>query len=467
MKKLKLSGKDIRRVGIRHPEAISIAKNELQKHYKHSSKKEVQGVLKEVLNAPESFLKDEKLSKIAQKLYQPPKQEKPKQQSVDLQEEGTFEIFGKDFIDSSALEQMYTAMKLPVAVKGAIMPDAHQGYGLPIGGVLATKNTVLPFGVGIDIGCRMALSIYPLESRVINRDVKNLKNILMENTRFGRAEFKESKEHPLFERSEFKEISFLKSLRKKTFEQLGTSGHGNHFVDIGILEISGKNTLSGVEPGSYLAVLSHSGSRGLGAEIARHYTSLAREKLNLPKGAKQLIWFDLDSEEGQEYWKAMNLAGDYSAANHDFIHKKLSKALGEQPLRRIENHHNYAWREKAKDGSTWIVHRKGATPAGRGDIGVIPGSMASPAFVVRGKGLGSSLNSAAHGAGRVMSRTKAKKTYTEKQLKKVLSDKGIELIGGSPDEAPMVYKDIHKVMELQQDMVEIVATFYPKIVRME
>lgn len=469
MKKLKLSGKDIRRAGIKDSEVISVVKNVMQKHYKHSSKAEVQEILQDIAENPKSYLNDDKLSKIAEKLYQPPEDhpKKQKPQVVNLQEEKSFEIFGEDFIEPSALEQMHTAMQLPVSLKGAVMPDAHQGYGLPIGGVLATKNAVLPFGVGMDIGCRMAMSIYPMEGRTIKRDSKKLKNILMENTRFGRAEFGESKDHPVLERKEFKDISFLKGLQKKAYDQLGTSGHGNHFVDIGIVEITPENSLSGVAPGDYLAVLSHSGSRGMGAEIARHYTAVARQKLDLPKGARQLAWLSLDSEEGQEYWKAMNLAGDYSAANHDFIHKKIARALGEQPLRRIENHHNFAWIETAEDGSEWVVHRKGATPANKGDFGIIPGSMAAPAFIVRGKGYEPSINSAAHGAGRVMSRSKAKKTYTEKQVKRVLKDKGIELLGGGLDEAPMVYKDINKVMELQQEMVEVVATFYPKIVRME
>ena len=469
MKKLKLSGKDIRRVGIKDSEAISVIKNEMQKHYKHSSKKEVQEILEEILEKPQKFLNHDKLSKIAEKLYRPPEEERPSQkpQTVDLGGEKPFEIFGEDFIEPSALDQMHTAMKLPISLKGAVMPDAHQGYGLPIGGVLAAKNAVLPFGVGMDIGCRMAMSIYPMEGRMINRESKKLKNILTENTRFGRAEFEESKDHPILERSEFKDISFLKSLQKKAYDQLGTSGHGNHFVDIGILEITPENDLPGFQPGTYMAILSHSGSRGMGAEIARHYTSVARKKLDLPKGARQLAWLTLDSEEGQEYWKAMTLAGDYSAANHDYIHRKLAKTLGEQPLKRIENHHNFAWKERAEDGSQWVVHRKGATPAAKGDLGIIPGSMASPAFIVRGKGYGPSINSAAHGAGRVMSRSQAKKTYTEKQVKRVLKDKGIQLIGGGLDEAPMVYKDIHKVMELQHDMVEVVATFHPKIVRME
>ena len=174
-----------------------------------------------------------------------------------------------------------------------------------------------------------------------------------------------------------------------------------------------------------------------------------------------------DSQEGQEYWMAMQLAGDYSHTNHRIIHKRLAKAFGEKPLAIIENHHNFAWKEKLADGSELVVHRKGATPAGIGNIGIIPGTMASPAYIVAGKGNEESLQSAAHGAGRLMSRNQAKKTFTESQLKKYLGEQGVELLGGGIDESPFVYKDIDEVMNSQKDLVEVLGVFYPKIVRME
>jgi tRNA-splicing ligase RtcB len=179
-----------------------------------------------------------------------------------------------------------------------------------------------------------------------------------------------------------------------------------------------------------------------------------------------LAWLDLQTEEGQEYWIAMNLAGDYAAANHHQIHKKMAKSLGLKPLIMIENHHNFAWEGNLADGTPAIIHRKGATPASKGDLGIIPGSMAHAGFVVKGKGSNGAIYSASHGAGRAMSRSQALRNITKQDIKKVLADKGVTLIGGDIDEAPMAYKDIFKVIEYQSDLVEILAKFVPKIVRM-
>jgi len=140
--------------------------------------------------------------------------------------------------------------------------------------------------------------------------------------------------------------------------------------------------------------------------------------------------------------------------------------LRETPLAMIENHHNFAWKEKDAAGNDVIVHRKGATPAARDVLGIIPGSMATPGFIVRGKGVPASINSASHGAGRTMSRTKAKQTIQPAQVNQALKDAGVELIGSGLDEAPMAYKDIHQVMDAQKDLIEVLGTFTPKIVRM-
>jgi tRNA-splicing ligase RtcB len=173
----------------------------------------------------------------------------------------------------------------------------------------------------------------------------------------------------------------------------------------------------------------------------------------------------MDSEEGQEYWLAMELMGRYAAANHELIHRAIAKNLKVDVLLDIENHHNFAWKEKY-DNKEVIVHRKGATPAGLGDIGIIPGSMATPGYVIRGKGNELSLNSASHGAGRKMSRTKAKRLFTWHEAKKFLADKGVNLISAGLDEVPMAYKDIEEVMTAQSDLVERIARFDPKMVRM-
>jgi tRNA-splicing ligase RtcB len=313
----------------------------------------------------------------------------------------------------------------------------------------------------------MCLSVFPFPGNLVYDEKDRLGKILIEETRFGNASFHNMGDHELSERKEFREIAFLRGLKKGFMEQLGTSGHGNHFVDIGIFTLDRAHTSIPAEPGNYLAILSHSGSRNFGAEVCRHYTKVAQDKLGLSGEAGRLAWLDLDSEEGEEYWQAMELAGDYSRANHHILHERLARALGGVPLFRLENHHNYAWKEKLSDGSELIIHRKGATPAGKGDIGIIPGTMASPAFIVTGLGNETSLCSAAHGAGRAISRNKARQQFDQAALSKYLSSSGVYLIGGGTDEAPQAYKDIGQVMDSQKELVEIIAVFHPKIVRME
>jgi tRNA-splicing ligase RtcB len=392
---------------------------------------------------------------------------KPKDNTVQLNTEGkSYRIYGAEALEQGALNQMEIAMKLPVTVAGALMPDAHQGYGLPIGGVLATKNAVIPYGVGVDIGCRMCMTLYDLPITMLDEKKEDLKKMLVNNTKFGQATFKKPKEHEIFERKEFSELSIVREMKDRAWQQIGSSGGGNHFVEFGIVEILNSINEFNLIPGQYVALLSHSGSRGLGANIARHYTKIAMDSCKLPQEAKHLAWLDLNTEAGQEYWLAMNLAGDYASACHHQIHERMTIGLRETPLAMIENHHNFAWKEKDAFGNEIIVHRKGATPAGEGVLGIIPGSMATPGFIVRGKGLAASINSASHGAGRTMSRTKAKQTILQGQVNKLLKQAGVELIGSGLDEAPMAYKDIHQVMEFQKDLVEVLGSFMPKIVRM-
>jgi tRNA-splicing ligase RtcB len=227
----------------------------------------------------------------------------------------------------------------------------------------------------------------------------------------------------------------------------------------------------GLERGDYLALLSHSGSRGAGAEIARHYSALARKlHRELPGELGHLAWLDLSSEAGQEYWAAMELMGRYAAANHELIHEGVVRSLGAGVILDIENHHNFAWRERhtLPDGTTRevIVHRKGATPADRGVLGIVPGSMAAPGYVVRGRGAEGSLRSAAHGAGRRMSRKKAKATFSRADLARALQERGVTLLSAGLDEAPMAYKDIEEVMAAQSGLVDKVARFEPRLVKM-
>jgi tRNA-splicing ligase RtcB len=367
-------------------------------------------------------------------------------------------------LEPGAVQQMLNAVRLPVAVAGALMPDAHQGYGLPIGGVLATENAVIPYGVGVDIACRMKLSVFDLPADAMEPMNDRLVQILQRETLFGAgAGFKKPLEHPVLE-EDWSVTPVTQRLFDKARAQLGTSGSGNHFVEWGVLTLEKPDL--GLEPGRYLALLSHSGSRGAGAQVANHYSRLAMElHPELPQDLRRLAWLDLDSEPGQEYWAAMNLMGQYAAANHAMIHRKVHRALGAELLAGVENHHNFAWKERHGDREL-IVHRKGATPAGEGVLGVIPGSMATPGFVVRGKGSAPSLESASHGAGRVMSRTAAKQQFRWSQIRPVLEERGVQLLSAGIDENPFVYKDIHQVMAQQADLVEVVARFDPKVVRM-
>jgi tRNA-splicing ligase RtcB len=294
-----------------------------------------------------------------------------------------------------------------------------------------------------------------------------LQAILKEHTKFGMNETHAIKaDHEIFSRSEFQDIPLLKSLQSKAYKQLGTSGGGNHFVEFGIVQLDAPLAEWKLEAGSYFCVLSHSGSRGMGANIAKHYTYLATKQCPLPKNVQHLAWLDLNTHDGQEYWLAMNLAGDYAKACHDNIHKRIAKVIGKRIVVTIENHHNFAWKEMV-NGKECIVHRKGATPAHEGTLGIIPGSMTAPGFIVMGKGNSEALNSASHGAGRLFSRAKCKTNFTPSQIKKVLANHEVQLIGGNVDEAPMAYKDIHKVMALQTELVTVLGTFTPKIVRMD
>jgi tRNA-splicing ligase RtcB len=361
---------------------------------------------------------------------------------------------------------MRQACSVPAAAAAALMPDAHVGYGLPIGGVLALEGAVIPYAVGVDIACRMKLSVLDIEASTLDNRFNLYREALEGGTRFGvGAAYETPKDHAVMDQ----DWSITKVTREKkdvAWSQLGTSGSGNHFVEFGVLELTERHDDLQLGAGQYVALLSHSGSRGPGAAVCAKYSSIARALLPRKyEDLAYLAWLPLDSEPGQEYWAAMNLMGDYAAANHDVIHRHVTKLLGARVVAGVENHHNFAWKE-LHDGKELVVHRKGATPAATGTLGVIPGSMASPAFVVRGRGNPQSLNSASHGAGRLMSRKKAKEKYNWKAVRNDLAKKGVRVLAAGADEVPGVYKDIHEVMRQQADLVEIVARFDPKIVKM-
>lgn len=465
MSKLKIAGKELRAIGYPEGPVISIAMDLAQKKFKHQDKKEVLEMLQKVLEAPEAYLEDKILSKIAEQLVPKPDVEGAE---ISLNQNGIgFNVFGSEFIEQGAMHQMYTAAKLPVAVAGALMPDAHSGYGLPIGGVLATDNAVIPYGVGVDIGCRMCLSVFDIAPSEMENREHYFTRELNEATLFGSGkQFDHASNHEVMERPEFYEMPLLKNLHGRAWKQLGSSGSGNHFVEFGTVTIEEKDAVLGIDAGVYLGLLSHSGSRALGATIANHYTKIAKEKRRLGGEAANLAWLTLDEEAGMEYWLAMNLAGDYAAACHHIIHEKIAKQLGRRPVRRVENHHNFAWKENW-EGKEVIVHRKGATPAGKDVLGIIPGSMTAAGYIVKGRGETAAVNSAAHGAGRQMSRSKALANITQSAMDQELKKHHVKLIGGGLDEAPFAYKDIETVMRSQQSLVDIVGKFTPRIVKMD
>jgi tRNA-splicing ligase RtcB len=437
--------------------AIEIVKEVIQGG---ASRESVRDTIKAVAQNPKSYVDDATWASLANSLLE---SEIARSKFIPRTEPAPYQRWGSD-MDNESVRQMDNACNLPVSVAGALMPDAHVGYGLPIGGVLATRNSVIPYAVGMDIACRMKLTVLDLPVSAIRGEEGRLRNVIEQATSFGvGGGFRKRKEHPVME-EDWSFSGILRQNKDRASHQLGSSGSGNHFVEFGTLTLD-RDELN-LKAGVYFALLSHSGSRGTGGDVATYYSKLAMQlHPELPKELTHLAWLDLDSEAGREYWQAMELMGRYAAANHYLIHKDIARLLGTRVLLDIENHHNFAWKEN-HFGQEVIVHRKGATPASQGTIGIIPGSMATPGYVVRGKGVPDSMNSASHGAGRRLSRTMTKSSYTWSDGKKFLAEHDVVLISAGRDEVPMGYKDIELVMSAQSDLVEIVARFDPKLVKM-
>lgn len=463
---------------------------------------EIRARLREVLAAPRGFVADAVFGPLARALVPGYglHSTHPVEASRFIPREGPapWRQWGEN-LDAASIEQMVNACQLPVAVAGALMPDAHVGYGLPIGGVLAVDNAVIPYAVGVDIACRMKMTVLDLPVSALKGQIDRLIGAIETETRFGMgATFRQPNEHDVMDDPDWSCSPVTSQQKRKAWDQLGTSGSGNHFVEFGLLTLDRAD--AGLEPGRYVALLSHSGSRGVGAQVAAYYSKVAMDAHpELPKHLKHLAWLDLDSHAGQEYWQAMHLMGRYAAANHAVIHRRITKHLGADVLLDVENHHNFAWEAEREERSAIshqseevsqapraverspadsrppvaksferriIIHRKGATPAGRGVLGIIPGSMASPGYLVRGRGNAASLDSASHGAGRAMSRTAARNRCSWSEAKRLLRERDVHLISAGLDEVPFAYKDIDEVMARQTDLVEVIARFDPRIVKM-
>jgi tRNA-splicing ligase RtcB (3'-phosphate/5'-hydroxy nucleic acid ligase) len=458
-----MNTKDLIRLGVPVGEPIQLAHRFINEFIAQGGEgAQLEAEICKIIADPPAFFADELRAPLARAIYRPAFM--PRAELAPWRQWG-------GGLEPEAVKQMANACALPVAVAGALMPDAHIGYGLPIGGVLATDNAVIPYAVGVDIACRMKLTVYDRPANIIAGQRDRLANILESETRFGiGAAFKQRRAHNVLD-EDWSVSPVTQRLRDKAWAQLGTSGSGNHFVEFGAFTVdAAQGQALGLDPGEYLALLSHSGSRGTGAQVCDYYSKRAMARhAHLPKELKHLAWLSLDDADGQEYWAAMTLMGRYAAANHALIHRHIARKLGADVMLDIENHHNFAWKETHELGGEpreVIVHRKGATPAGPGVPGIIPGSMASPGYVVRGKGSAESLHSAAHGAGRVMSRTKAMQSFSWSAVKKQLAAAGVDLLSAGLDEVPGVYKDIAQVMAAQTDLVTVLGRFDPKLVKM-
>jgi tRNA-splicing ligase RtcB len=457
----KIRGDELIAIGLQPGPVFGVALNALPKAVKRLGREQALAQLAATIAQPSEHTSNEYFAAVARRLIA--LEERAPVDFVERDVPAPFESWCAD-PEPGALAQMQNAMRIPSAVVGALMPDAHQGYGLPIGGVMATDRTIIPFAVGVDIACRMKLSVIDLPASMIDTNPGLLERALLSETAFGvGATLARKADGDVLDVGRWS-TPLLRSLRQKAAVQLGSSGSGNHFVEFGTLSLPEGDL--GLPAGEYLAILSHSGSRGTGAKIADHYSKLARKQHpEVPKELSFLSWLDLDHEAGAEYWHAMNLMGDYASRNHGVIHERIVDNLATTVLAGVENHHNFAWSERHQ-GRDLIVHRKGATPAGAGVLGMIPGTMATPGFVVRGRGSAASLHSASHGAGRAMSRTKSRNQFTWNQIRPMLDAAGVRLLAAGIDENPLSYKDIVQVMAAQTDLVDTIGRFDPRIVRM-
>lgn len=378
-------------------------------------------------------------------------------------------------LEEQALAQAKNLADLPfVCMHIALMPDCHMGYGMPIGGVMATKDVVVPNAVGVDIGCGMIAT----RTSLTNICQENIKKIMGGSKEyqggirtkipvgFNRHSKKQDinlmpfVDNLVYNFNTHGYDSIVQENYESALKQLGTLGGGNHFIE-----------LQKGDDG-YIWIMVHSGSRNLGYKVANHYNDLAialNEKWfsSVPK-KWELAFLPLDSDEGQNYLNEMNYCVDFAQASRDLMMSNVCKSIDDiisgvtygDP---INIAHNYAVMENHFSHNV-MIHRKGATRAYEGELGIIPGSQGTSSYIVRGKGHIKSFKSCSHGAGRKMGRKQAQKQLNLEQEKKMLNDQGIiHSIRNKKDldEASGAYKDIDEVMENQKDLVEIVVKLSP------
>ncbi len=368
-----------------------------------------------------------------------------------------------EFIEEGALKQAINLSKLPFAFKHiAIMPDVHEGFGMPIGAVVALEDVVIPHAVGVDIGCGMhaiQFDIDEIPKNYLNAIVKLIKGMIPLG--FEKHKTKQSKNLMPTPKSKINKKLVIYEEYDNALFSLGTLGSGNHFIEI-----------QKGSDGKVWAMI-HSGSRNLGKQVADHYNKLAR-KLNEKEGyliplSFELFYLPVKSSEGQMYLEEMNFCIEYAKSNRKLMAERIisifETVVGKKDLVLAEYDviHNYASLEKHFSKRVWI-HRKGATKAYQEEIGIIPGSQGTKSYIVKGLGNPESFKSCSHGAGRTLSRKKARKTLSLKEEIKKLDEKGIIHSIRSKrdlDEAPSAYKDISEVINNQLDLVKPIIELKP------
>jgi tRNA-splicing ligase RtcB len=347
--------------------------------------------------------------------------------------------------------------RLPCLYKHvALMPDAHLGKGSMVGSVIATKDAVIPATVGVDIGCGMMAVKTPFKSGILDRKLPELRHEIERAIPTGFNAYKESVDEASYWEGwdEFDELhSGVQDRKRKAMVQLGTLGGGNHFIEVCI------------DTGDNVWLMLHSGSRNIGKELAERHIATAKSlhRLNeLP--SPDLAYFIQGTPEFKAYWHDLDWAQKYAMKNREIMMKRLLKSFnrmfnGEREFRpeiAVNCHHNYVAVEEHY-GDKVFVTRKGAINAEEGRYGIIPGSMGAKSFIIKGTGNPESFNSCSHGAGRKMSRTKAKAKFTREDLEKQTMGVECRKDKGVVDEIPGAYKDIEKVMHAQRDLVEVIA----------
>jgi len=371
-------------------------------------------------------------------------------------------------IEDGAMAQIKNLANLPFAFKRiAVMSDCHSGYGMPIGGVLATRQVIIPNAIGVDIGCGMCAvktSLTELDTETLKKIIGEIKKVVPVG--FNKHRVKQNNilmpkfEENLNDYDNSLDYYIIKEEYDNALKSLGTLGGGNHFIEI--------------QKGDdgYIWIMIHSGSRNLGKQVADHYNKIAKElnekwHSSVPK-EYDLAFLPLDSEDGRDYIREMNYCVEFALANRKLmmdrvidIFSKLPTAITFEPIINIA--HNYATMEN-HFGENVMVHRKGATLASEKTIGIIPGSQGTKSYIVQGLGNPESFNSCSHGAGRKMGRKEAQRTLNlEEEVSKLNKLGVIHAIRNEKDldEAPGSYKDIDEVMSNQKDLVKVLVELTP------